>query len=258
MKFLSWNVNGIRAAVKKGFLNFLKTASPDILALQEIKISDEAVLKEKFNFPRYKEYWHSARRPGYSGTAILVKQLGSNLEARLPSKGMGIKKFDDEGRLQTLEFDKFYFLNIYFPNANHELSRLDYKQEFNKEFLKYAKKLEKKKPLIITGDFNVAHKEIDLTNPKENIGNPGFTNEERKWMDKFIKAGFIDTFRHFNGNKIQYSWWSYRFGARARNIGWRIDYFLVSANIINKVKKAFIFDKIIGSDHAPVGIIINF
>ncbi len=159
--------------------------------------------------------------------------------------------------MQTLEFDKFYFINAYFPNANHELSRLNFKLEFNNALLKHLKKLERKKPIIICGDFNVAHEEIDLARPKDNVGNPGFTDEERKWADKFIKAGFIDTFRQTHKNKIQYSWWSYRFGARARNIGWRIDYFFVSAKIFKYVKNAFILDNIAGSDHCPVGIEIK-
>jgi exodeoxyribonuclease-3 len=249
---MSWNVNGIRAAVKNGFVNFLKTEQPEVLGLQEIKITNAAREKEEFDFAGYDEYWHPAKRPGYSGTAVLTKVQPITYHA-----GIGDAKFDDEGRVQTLEFEKFYFVNCYFPNANHELSRLDYKEEFNATFLKYVKKLEQKKPVIICGDFNVAHREIDLARPKENEGNAGFTDEERKWADKFLEHGLVDTFRLLNPEKIQYSWWSYRHYARDRNIGWRIDYFLVSKILVPKIKKAFILDEVIGSDHAPVGIEIE-
>lgn len=255
MKFISWNVNGIRAVIKKGFIDFLKKQKPDILALQEIKINDLARAKEKFDFAEYTEYWNSADRPGYSGTAILVKE-GFSQPINVIN-GLGEKAFDDEGRVQTLEFKKYYFVNAYFPNSNHELSRLKFKLKFNDAILKYLKKLEKKKPVIICGDFNVAHREIDLKNPKPNEGNAGYTPEERKWIDKFIQKGFVDTFRQKHQNKIQYSWWSYKFSARARNIGWRIDYFLVSAKLFKRVKNAYILTEIIGSDHCPVGIDIE-
>ena len=252
MKIISWNVNGIRAIAKKGFADFLKAQKPDILCLQEVKISHAARLQTEFDFVGYTEYWNSAERPGYSGTAILVREgLG---DIKSVKAGFGIGKFDKEGRIQVLESKKFFLLNAYFPNANHELSRLGYKLEFNDAVLKYAKRLEKTKPVIITGDFNVAHEEIDLARPKENVGNPGFTDEERAWMTKFLKAGFVDTYREKNGRKIQYSWWSFRMNARARNVGWRIDYFCVSAKLRRSLKKAYILDKIPGSDHAPVGI----
>jgi exodeoxyribonuclease III len=249
MKLISWNVNGIRAAVKNGFLDFLKKEKPDILGLQEIKISHVAREKCEFDFKEYEEYWNPAERPGYSGTAILRRDAPRGVCS--VANGFGD---DKEGRVQTLEFDKFYFINTYFPNANHELSRLRFKLDFNDKFLAYCKKLEKKKPLIICGDMNVAHEEIDLKNPKENRGNAGFTDEEREWMTEFLNQGYIDTFRHFYPDKAEYSWWSYRFRARERNIGWRIDYFLVSKSIINKVKKAFILREVRGSDHCPVGI----
>jgi exodeoxyribonuclease III len=252
MKIISWNVNGVRAVAKKGFKDFLRTQKPDILCLQEIKISDSARLLTEFDFAGYTEYWNSAQRPGYSGTVILVRE--GLLGIKKVKNGLGIAEFDREGRVQVLESEKFWLLNVYFPNSNHELSRLDYKLEFNDALLKYVKKLEKTKPVIITGDFNVAHEEIDLARPKENVGNPGFTAEERAWMTKFIKAGFIDTFREQNGKKIQYSWWSFRMNARARNIGWRIDYFCVSAKLVRSLKKAYILDKIMGSDHAPIGL----
>jgi exodeoxyribonuclease III len=255
MKIISWNVNGIRAVVKKGFTNFLKKQKPDILCLQEIKINDEARMKEQFDFRDYQEYWHPAEKPGYSGTAVLVK---NNLPVVSIKNGIGNKKFDREGRVQTLEFKNFYLINAYFPNSNHELTRLDFKLEFNKAFHKYANKLAKKKPLIMGGDFNVAHEEIDLARPKDNIGNPGFTDQERTWMTKFLNSGYIDTYRYLNKNKVQYSWWGYRFNSRARNIGWRIDYFCVPEKMKEQIKNAFILDKIMGSDHCPIGIEIKF
>lgn len=267
MKIISWNINGIRAVLKKGFLDFLKNEQPDILCLQEIKIGEAMILKEGFQedyrkdtgessnklvFPGYQVFWNSAERPGYSGTAVLVK---NDLVDKLSvENGMGESEFDVEGRTQIIETDKFYLLNNYYPNANHELSRLGYKMDFNKSLLKKVKELEKKKPVIVTGDYNVAHHEIDLARPKDNVGNPGFTNEEREAMDKFIEAGFVDTFRYFHPEEIKYTWWSYRARVREKNIGWRIDYFCVSANFIKKIKKAFILNDIMGSDHCPVGI----
>ena len=252
MKIISWNVNGIRAIAKKGLAVFLLDNKPDILCVQEIKISDSARLVTEFDFSSYTEYWNSAKRPGYSGTAIFIKE-GFKDFVNIKN-GFGVAKFDDEGRVQTLELKKYYLVNIYFPNSNSELSRLDYKLEFNETLLKYLKKLEKKKPVIVTGDYNVAHEEIDLARPKENIGSAGFTIKERNWMTKFLAAGFIDTFRFLNGDKVQYSWWSYRAGSRERNVGWRIDYFCVSAKLKKHLKKAYILDQIMGSDHAPVGL----
>lgn len=250
MKILSWNVNGIRAIIKKGFLDFLKNNKPDILCLQEIKISDQARLKEEFDFPNYQEFWHSATRPGYSGTAILVKDS-------LKFKYLDKLKWDNEGRIQVLDLGQYYLANIYFPNANHELSRLDFKIKFGDKLLVFLKKLAKSKPLIVCGDYNVAHQEIDLARPKDNVNNAGFTSTERDWMTKFLAHGFKDTFRELYPTKVQYSWWSYRFGARQRNIGWRIDYFCVSTKILKKVQQSFILDQIKGSDHAPVGIDIK-
>ena len=252
MKLLSWNVNGIRACVRNGFLEFLKKEKPDLLGIQEIKIDHESRLKAEFDFKNYEEDWNPAKRPGYSGTAILSKEKPVAM-----TKGIGIAEFDDEGRVITFEHTKFYFINAYFPNSQPTLVRLDYKSRFNKNFLAYIKKLEKKKPVIVCGDFNVAREEIDLARPKENVGMAGFTDEERKWGRKYIESGLVDTFRHLNGDKVQYSWWTYRFGARSRNVGWRIDYFLVSAKIAKRVKKAFILDTIMGSDHCPVGIEID-
>ncbi len=251
LKLISWNVNGVRAIVKNGFIEWLKEEKPDIVGMQEIKINDVDRAKEEFDFSGYNEYWHHANRPGYSGTAVLSK-----IEPLLVSRGFdrGSKFEDKEGRVLTLEFDNFYFVNCYFPNANHELSRLGFKEEFNEAWLAYIKKLEKKKPVIACGDFNVAHQEIDLARPKDNVGNAGFTAEERAWMDKFLKSELVDTFREQYPAKVQYSWWSYRMRARDRNIGWRIDYFLVSRKIAKQVKKAFILDQVYGSDHCPVGI----
>lgn len=246
---MSWNVNGIRAAVKNGFTGFLKQYQPDVLGIQEIKMNDAAREKEEFDFSNYLEYWHPAEKPGYSGTAFLAKNKPLSVV-----NGMGVAEFDSEGRVQTLEFPDFYFVNAYFPNSNGELSRLPYRLKFNDAYLKYVKNLEKKKPVVLTGDFNVAREEIDLARPKENVGNAGFTPEERAWADKLIASGFVDTFRLINGNKVQYSWWSYRAYARERNVGWRIDYFFVSEKLASRVKKAFILDEVVGSDHCPVGI----
>jgi exodeoxyribonuclease-3 len=262
LKFVTWNVNGIRAAVKNGFANFLKKEKPDVLCLQEIKINDDARSKHEFDFGGYTEYWNSAQRPGYAGTAILVSE---KLKQPKVTNGIGVSEYDGEGRIQTAEFDKFYLVNTYFPHSRHDLSRLDFKLEFNDALLSHLKKLEnpsagsgRGKPVILTGDLNVAHEEIDLANPKENDGNPGFHPDERKWMTKFLKAGFIDTYRLINGNKVQYTWWSYKFRARERNIGWRIDYFVVSEKMKKQVKDARILDKVKGSDHCPVVLEIKF
>lgn len=256
MKIISWNINGIRAVLKKGFLDFLSQEKPDICGLQEIKISDLAREKENFIFLGYKDYFNSAKRPGYSGTAILVRK-DLTKEVVSIKNGFGEDIFDSEGRVQVLELKKYFIVNIYFPNANSELSRLDYKRQFNAYILKNIKKLEKNKAVIVMGDYNVAFSEIDLARPKANIGSPGFTYEEREDMANFLNSGFKDTFRELNGEKIQYSWWSYRAMARARNVGWRIDYLLVSAKLLKLVDKAFILDEVMGSDHAPVGIKIK-
>ncbi len=258
MKILSWNVNGIRAVMKKGFLNFLENQKPDILCLQEIKIADKDISGANLVFPGYKSYWNSAKRPGYSGTAVLIKEdLLLNNEIIKTENGLNLKdseKFDIEGRVQIFEFKNFYLINAYFPNSQADLARLDFKTEFNNLILKKAKLLEKKKAVIITGDYNVAHQEIDLARPKANEGAAGFTKEERSSFSKFIDSGFIDTFRELNNEKIQYSWWSFRAAARTRNVGWRIDYFCVSAKLKKSLKKAYILDKVMGSDHAPVGL----
>lgn len=250
MKIISWNINGLRAALNKGLFDFLQQEKPDIICFQEIKISDDKREKLNLEFQGYQSFWHGAKRPGYSGTAILIK---NGLKAKV-ANGLGLPNYDNEGRVQIVEMPNFYLLNVYFPNSNSELGRLSYKIAFNEELLAYIKKLESKKPVIITGDFNVAHQEIDLARPKENVGNAGFTAEERAWFDKLLAAGYLDSFRLLSQDKIQYSWWSFRAGARQRNVGWRIDYFVISAKLRKKIKKAFILDQVLGSDHAPVGI----
>ena len=247
MRILSFNVNGIRAIVKKGFAKFLRQDKPDIICLQEIKISDAARAQTEFDFAAYQEFWHPAARAGYSGTATLVKQ-------GIKVKPLSAPAWDKEGRIQILDLGKYYLANIYFPNAGDNLQRLAWKIEWNDKLLVYLKKIKAKKPVIVCGDYNVAHQEIDLARPKENVGNAGFTDEERVWLNRFLRSGFKDTFRELHPNKIQYSWWSYRTAARQRNVGWRIDYFCVSDKILKKVNKAFILDNVQGSDHCPVGI----
>lgn len=254
-KLISWNVNGIRAAVRNGFVDFLQKTKPDILGLQEIKLDDAKREEAKFDFAGYDEHWFPAKRKGYSGTAVLVK---TGLKVLSVRQGLGVADFDDEGRTLTLEFSKFFLINAYFPNAQPELARLHFKERFNSAILNHLKKLEKTKPVIICGDFNVAHQEIDIARPKANEGSPGFSFQERLWADKFMAEGLLDTFRELYPKKIQYSWWSYRANARAHNVGWRIDYFLVSAKLKKHLQKAFILDKVKGSDHCPVGIEIEF
>lgn len=243
MKLVSWNVNGARSALKKGLLSFVNSEKYDVILLQEIK-SDNL----DFGFSnKYKIYVFPAKRKGYAGTATLTK-----IEPKSVTYGIGIEKFDSEGRTIITEFDDFYVINCYFPNAQHGLPRLGYKLEFNKEFENLVEKLRKKKPIIIGGDFNVAHEEIDIARPKDNVNNPGFTQAERDWMTHFLSLGYIDTFRMFVKEGGHYSWWSYRFNARAKNIGWRIDYFVVSKELEKRVKKADILKDVYGSDHAPV------
>jgi len=252
MKIYSWNVNGIRAVVRNGFLDWLHDSKPNILCLQEIKARKKDIPKEIKKIKDYYFYSSSAEKRGYAGTAVLTKIKPIKVIDKI-----GIDKFDKEGRFLLLEFDKFYLFNVYFPNAQRELKRLSFKKEFNEAYLKFIKKL-KDKPLILTGDFNVAHKEIDLKNPKQNIKSAGFTIEERKFIDKLLKMGFTDSFRKFHPEKIQYSWWTYRFHARDKNIGWRIDYFFVSNSFVKYIRKAEIMDNVYGSDHCPVIIEICY
>jgi len=258
INLMSWNVNGIRAAIKNGFLDVLKKYQPDIIGLQEVKIAEKDRGKAELDFPNYAEYWHSSERPGYAGTAILINEkfLEKNPVLSVVN-GLNHGQFDHEGRVQTIEFAKFYFVNAYFPNTRHDLSRLDFKIEFNNKIFNHIKKLEKSKPVIATGDFNVAHTAIDLANPKENEHNAGFTIEERNSFDKLLNKDMIDTFRLFHPEEIRYSWWSYRFGARRRNIGWRIDYFIASKRLQKNITEAKILDNVVGSDHCPISLKIK-
>ncbi len=249
---VSWNVNGIRACVKNGFLNFLDKYKPDILSLQEIKASEDTIPMEVRYYEIYEKYWNPAKRKGYAGTALLTKIKPKEIKF-----GIGEEKFDDEGRVITADFGKFYLVNAYFPNSQHGLPRLNFKLEFDKKIHEYLNNLRKEKGVILCGDFNVAHKEIDLANPKQNVKNAGFTPEERAWMDKFLEDGWIDTFRMFTKEGGHYTWWTYRFKARKRNIGWRVDYFVVSEDLRNKVKKSWILSDVYGSDHAPIGMEIE-
>ena len=248
-RLVSWNVNGLRAALKKGFLDSLHELDPDIIGLQEIKALPDQLPDEVKHLPGYHSYFYPAQRKGYAGTAVF-----SRIEPLEVIYGLGKEEFDREGRVLTLEFADFYFINMYFPNAQPGLKRLDFKKDFNREVLRYVERLAAKKSVVLCGDFNVAHKEIDLANPAANVQNPGFSPEERAWMDEVVGAGYVDTFRMFNQKAEQYSWWSYRFNARAKNIGWRIDYFVVDPGSRERVKSAAIHADIFGSDHCPVSI----
>ena len=250
MKFISWNVNGIRACMGKGFLDFFKETDADIFCLQETKLQAGQIDLE---LPGYHQYWNYAEKKGYSGTAIFAKE-----EALKVTYGIGVEEHDHEGRVITLEYPDFYFVTVYTPNSQNELARLDYRMKWEDDFLAYLKKLEVSKPVIFCGDLNVAHKEIDLKNPKTNRKNAGFTDEERGKFTALVDAGFIDTFRHFYPDlEGVYSWWSYRFSARAKNAGWRIDYFLTSSSLEGRLQDAFIYNEVMGSDHCPVGLIIQ-
>ncbi len=252
MLMISWNVNGIRACLRKGFLEFLKKYQPDILAVQELKADLKSVPPEVKNYPEYHIYLNPAKKRGYAGTALFSK-----IKPVRVYYGIGVEKFDQEGRVITAEYENFFLVNAYFPNSQHELTRLDFKIEFDREIHKYLNALRERKSVILTGDFNVAHKEIDLANPKQNVKNAGFTPEERAWMDEFIGDGWIDTFRLFTKEGGHYTWWSYRFNARARNIGWRVDYFVVSPDLKEKVKRSWILSDVLGSDHAPIAVEID-
>ncbi|MBR3153112.1 MAG: exodeoxyribonuclease III [Clostridia bacterium] len=274
MKLISWNVNGIRAAINKGFEKFFEEIDADIFCLQETKIQmdinemgpleqtslfedKKEISKDNINllpiFKDYYCYWNSAEKKGYSGTAIFTKTKPINV-----TYGIGIEEHDHEGRVITAEFEKFYMVTIYTPNAKRELERLDYRVIWESAVREYLKKLDKKKPVIMCGDLNVAHKEIDLKNPKTNVGNAGFTNEEREEFTKLLDSGFIDTFRYkYPDKELAYSWWSYMHNAREKNIGWRIDYFVISDRLKDKLEEASIYPEIYGSDHCPVGIEIE-
>ena len=249
MKIVSWNVAGFRAVLKKGFEEFFDQIQADVFCIQESKVELDQF---SFNKEGYSMYLNHAEKKGYSGTLIYSKVKPISI-----SYGMGIEEHDHEGRIITLEFNDFYLVNEYVPNVKRDLSRLSYRMVWEDDFRKYLKKLEEKKPVVVCGDFNVAHNEIDIKNARANIGNAGFTYEERGKFSELLDAGFIDTFRYFHPEEIKYSWWSYMGNARANNVGWRIDYFVTSKSIINKVKGAYIYDDVMGSDHAPIGLDID-
>ena len=250
MKLISWNVNGIRACVGKNFMEFFNEVDADIFCLQETKLQENQI---DLQLEGYYQYWNYAKKKGYSGTAIFTKKEPLNV-----IYGMGIEEHDQEGRLITLEFEDFYMVTVYTPNSQSELKRLNYRMKWEDDFKKYLKELDKKKPVIVCGDLNVAHKEIDLKNPKTNRKNAGFTDEERNKFTELLNAGFIDTFRYFYPTEENiYSWWSYRFKAREKNAGWRIDYFCVSEKMKDRLESAKIHTEGLGSDHCPVELIIK-
>lgn len=245
MKFISWNVNGIRACREKGFMDFFNEIDADFFCLQETKLQAGQI---ELDLPGYEQYWNYAEKKGYSGTAIFTKHKPISV-----SYGIGVEEHDHEGRVITLEYENFYMITVYVPNSQDGLARLDYRMRWEDDFLAYIKKLEESKPVVYCGDLNVAHKEIDLKNPKTNRKNAGFTDEERGKFSTVLENGFIDTFRFFYPDMENiYSWWSYRFSARAKNAGWRIDYFIVSSALMDKLKGAKIHTDILGSDHCPV------
>lgn len=253
MRLISFNVNGIRASAGKGLIESIRTMAPDVIGFQETKANPEQVREALFGTEGYELYAISADKSGYSGTAILTLQKPLSV-----ANGIGIKEHDTEGRVLTAEYDGFYFVNVYVPNSGSELARLGYRQEWDKALLTYLKGLESKKPVVFCGDLNVAHRPIDIKNAKANYNRTaGYMQEEIDGLDNYVAAGFVDTFRLLHPDTVKYSWWSFRMNARAQNVGWRIDYFLVSAVLAPKVKAAFILNEVMGSDHCPVGIDID-
>ena len=251
MKFISWNVNGLRACVQKGFLDFFNEIDADFFCIQESKLQEGQIALE---LPGYQQYWNYAEKKGYSGTAIFAKEMPLSV-----SYGIGVEEHDHEGRVITLEYDQFYLVTCYTPNSQNELARLPYRMTWEDAFLAYLQELDAKKPVILCGDLNVAHEEIDLKNPKSNRQNAGFTNEERSTMTALLNAGFTDAFRYFYPDTEGiYSWWSYRFKAREKNAGWRIDYFITSKRLDDRLEKAAIHTDVFGSDHCPVEVDIQF
>lgn len=251
LKLISWNVNGLRAVVGKGFVDIFNELNADIFCLQETKLQAGQI---ELDLPGYEQYWNYAERKGYSGTAVFTR-----IHPLSVAYGMGIAEHDTEGRVITLEYDKFYLVNVYTPNSKDGLARLPYRMEWEDDFRTYLKGLEKTKPVVLCGDLNVAHEEIDLKNPKTNRKNAGFSDEERAKMTELLEAGFIDTFRYFYPDKTgEYSWWSYRFNARKNNAGWRIDYFIVSDALKDQLESASIHQEIFGSDHCPVELKLKF
>lgn len=250
MKLISWNVNGLRAVLGKGFLESFRALDADVFCLQETKLQEGQV---DLDLPGYHQYWHYAEKKGYSGTAVFTKR-----EPRTVTRGIGVDEFDHEGRVITLDMGDFWFLTVYTPNAQRELTRLDYRMRWEDAFLRYVRALDAQKPVIFCGDLNVAHEEIDLKNPKQNVHNAGFTREERDKMTALLGAGFTDTYRYFYPDKTGvYSWWSYQFHARQNNAGWRIDYFIVSDRLRERLVSADIHTDIMGSDHCPVELVIQ-
>lgn len=250
MKLISWNVNGLRACMNKGFKEFMDSVDADIFCVQETKMQRE---QATFVFEGYEEYWNSAEKKGYSGTAVFSKTKPLSV-----SYGLGIEEHDKEGRVITAEFQDFYLVNVYTPNAQRGLERLDYRMVWEDVFRRYVKELDEKKPVIICGDLNVAHNEIDLKNFKTNVGNAGFTYEERGKMTELLASGFVDSFRYLYPDKTgAYSWWSYMFKAREKNAGWRIDYFIVSEKLADRIEDAVIYPEVMGSDHCPVGLLLK-
>jgi exodeoxyribonuclease-3 len=246
MKLISWNVNGLRAVLRKNFLEFLAAESPDILALQETKCSETDV---EANWPGYSVYFNSAQKKGYSGTAVLTREVPLSVV-----RGIRMEEHDQEGRVLTLEFERYFLVNVYVPNAQRELARLPYRQQWDKAFLGYLNDLQGRKPVVCCGDFNVAHQERDLARPKDNVRTHGFTQEERAGFSALIQAGFVDSFREFESENGHYTWWSAMNKARERNVGWRIDYFLVSAALKERLKRGWILSAVSGSDHCPVAV----
>ena len=250
MKCISWNVNGLRACVQKGFIEQFNEMDADFFCIQESKLQENQI---ELDFPGYYQYWNYPIKKGYSGTAVFAKREPLHVHY-----GIGLEEHDQEGRVITLEYDQFYLVTVYTPNSKQELERLEYRMKWEDDFLAYLKNLEKSKPVIFCGDLNVAHKEIDLKNPKTNHHNAGFTDEERQKFDQLLQNGFIDTFRYFYPDLADaYSWWSYRFKAREKNAGWRIDYFMVSDSLIGQLKGAAIHSQVMGSDHCPVELTID-
>lgn len=250
MKLISWNVNGLRACMNKGFMDFFNEVDADIFCLQETKMQRE---QADFEFPGYEQYWNSAVKKGYSGTAVF-----SRIKPLSVSYDLGIAEHDQEGRVITLEYEDFYLVNVYTPNSQSELARLDYRMVWDDVFRMHLLKLEAVKPVILCGDLNVAHQEIDLKNPKTNTKNAGFTIEERNKLTDLLNSGFIDSFRYLYPDKTgAYSWWSYMFQARSKNAGWRIDYFILSDKLKERIEDSLIYADVIGSDHCPVGVIIR-
>lgn len=250
MKLISWNVNGLRAAVNKGFMDVFHNLDADIFCLQETKLQQGQI---ELNLPGYEQYWNYAEKKGYSGTAVFTKKTPLSV-----TYGIGIEDHDHEGRVITLEYENFYCITCYTPNSQNELVRLPYRMQWEDDFRKYIQLLDKKKPIILCGDLNVAHEEIDLKNPKTNRKNAGFSDEERAKMTELLQAGFTDTFRYLYPDTTGiYSWWSYRFKAREKNAGWRIDYFITSKTLNDTIEDALIYTDITGSDHCPVGLLLK-